>query len=692
MIIYDMIQIKNIISDIIKTSRVVTIGGKKYIRVCCGYDTETTRKENRSYIYHFALSFNKYVFGAVTWTNYITIHDHINKEMHRRFRRRKYPILLLIWVANLSFEFQFLKDRMDWEIFATNSRQPLTITNGGIQYRECLRISGGNLAHLAKTFCTTQKMTGDLDYTKERNSKAYLTFTDKEKKYIENDVVILSEFADYVFKKSPEWGGIPYTSTGILRMECKQEIKRDSGYKKYIRDSYFEYDDYIKYMRWLFRGGYTHANRAYTNIILNDVESYDKKSSYPAQMLQQYYPYGKFNNCVFREEFTEKYCCIIEAKFYNIRNATTHSIESSHKIIDSHGALWDNGRLMRADYIKVILTELDYKIYKLFYKWDNMTVTECKIAMRAPLPEFLRRLVLKYFCLKEMTPKDTVDYFISKQKVNAFYGMCVTHLHFKEWVYSEHEWHEEYAKKKNGNIKTFEDMIKNEFLLPAFGIWITAHARFDLLSMVYAMRENVVYCDTDSIYLTKGYNKEIITRRNKEIEQLNKAGDQKNFPKIGQYAYEGRYKRFKTLGAKKYVKEYYRADMKKKRYKVTNIKHKTMIYQHRSYYLTLHLTTQTIAGLGKNALCEYCNKYRKDIFDVFTPDMLLLDIYSQKLITHYEDHPHSDIVNGELMHELSSISLIPSPFAMHVDKNYLNLIIKERLEHGDRLEKSKSPI
>ena len=680
MIIYDIIRIKNIISDIISTSRVVTVGNKKYIRICCGYDTETTRIKTHSYIYHFALSFNNHIFGAVTWENYMTIHNHINTEMHKRFRRSKHKPIIILWVANLSFEFQFLKDRFTWNVFATNSRQPLTVTNDYIQYREALRISGGNLAHLAKTFCKTQKMVGDLNYSIIRNSSAYKHFTEKEKQYIENDVIILSEFADYIFTKSMEWGGIPYTSTGILRMECKREIKHDNGYKKYIRDSYFTFEEYKKYMCWLFRGGYTHANRAFVDRVLYDVESYDKKSSYPAQMLQEYFPYGKFNSCPFKEELTNKYCCIIEAEFYNIRNTTTHSIESSHKIIDHSGAIWDNGRLVKANYIKVILTELDYKIYKMFYTWDIMKVTECKIAMRAPLPEFLRRLVLKYFCIKEMTPKNTVDYFISKTKVNAFYGMCVTHLHFKEWVYDD-DWHEVPARKKNGEIKSFEDMIKNEFLLPSFGIWITAHARFDLLSMVYENRNNVVYCDTDSIYLTKGYNKEVINRRNKEIEETNRNGEQCNFLKLGQYDFEGRYKRFKTLGAKKYIKEYYRADMPQHKYKIISRKNKKMTYQHKSYYLTLHLTTQTIAGLGKNALCEYCNKYRKDIFEVFAPNMLILDIYSQKLTTHYEDSPHSDIVNGELMSELSSVSLMPSPFAMHIDNKFLNLVLKTREEN-----------
>lgn len=684
MIIYDPIEINIISADMIKNTRVITVNYKRYKRLCAGYDSETTRIEKRSYIYHFAISFGKYVFGFNRWEHFIEFIEHINHEMHRYYRQNKNKPILIIWVANLSFEFQFLKDRFKWDkIFAINARQPLAVDYKYIQFREALKISGSNLAHLAKTFCKTQKMIGDLDYTKIRSFNDVWRLSDKEKQYIENDVVILSEFADYIYKNCLEWGTIPYTATGLLRQECKKEIAKDKVYKKYIQDSYFDEAEYKVYMHYLFRGGYTHANRIYTNMILYDVESWDKKSSYPSKILQQYFPYGKFTECAFKEELTDKYCCIMDVYFFDIKNTTTHSIESKHKIIEAINAKYDNGRLLSASMIHVLITELDYDIYKKFYKWKNKRVVKCQITQRKPLPEFLRRLTLKYFTLKEITPKGTIDYFISKQKVNAFYGMTVTRLHFLEHIYNGDYWTVEKAKDSKGNVKTWNDFLKTEFLLPSWGIWITAHARYDILSEIFKQWRYVVYCDTDSIYFVKGYNKKLIEEKNAELTEINKNGDQANFPKLGCYEFEGRYKRFKTLGAKKYIKEYYRKFQKQHKYKITDRRKAGRQNIHRSYYCALHLTSQTIAGLGKNALTEYCNKKRLDIFDVFTPKMLLLETWAQKLITHYEDKPHSDIINGVEMSELSSVSLVPSDFAVHVDNEFLILLIKTRgLNYG----------
>lgn len=50
------------------------------------------------------------------------------------------------------------------------------------------------------------------------------------------------------------------------------------------------------------------------------------------------------------------------------------------------------------------------------------------------------------------------------------------------------------------------------------GVWVTAYARRNLLENVLKLDEYVVYCDTDSIKLTKGYNKEIINFYNKNVE------------------------------------------------------------------------------------------------------------------------------------------------------------------------------
>lgn len=694
MIEYSTIAINKISADIIRTSRYITVARSKYMRICMGYDTETTRIKKHSYVYHFAVSMGSHVFGFRRWEHFLSFIDHINAEMHKRFRRSEKPPILLIWVANLSFEFQFLKDRKKWDVFATDSRQPLTAAYQYVQLREALRISGGNLAYLAKTYCKTRKMIGDLDYTKIRNSKTPLT--EKELGYIENDVVILSEFADYIFKMCIGWGCMPYTSTGILRAECRAEIKNDSGYKKYIKDNYFTPKEYKVYMHYLFRGGYTHANRAYINQILEDVESYDKKSSYPSKMLQAYFPIGKFKTVPrYKRSLLDEYCCILDVKFYNLKNRTTHSIESSHKIIESIYPKYDNGRLMSAKMAHVLLTELDFKIYEKYYKWDRIVVLNCKIAMRGECPEFIRRLVLKYFVLKEQATG--LDRVVAKTRVNVFYGLSVTRLHFLEWIYSG-DWIQREAQKKDGSPKEWEDFIKSEFMLPTVGIWITSHARYDLLSLIYDMWQFVVYADTDSIYLVKGYDKSKIEAKNAELRALNLSGDQSNFTELGCYEYEGRYKRFKTLGAKKYIKEYYRSDVQPRTtYKIIDRKKAARQVIHRSYYCSLHLCTQTIAGLGKYALQEYCNKTGEDLFDIFKPDMLLVDTYTQKLISHYEDSPHSDIVDGELMQELSSISLIPSDFKMNVDENLLYLaaitkIDRSDIPYGDRLEKNKNTL
>lgn len=682
--IYDMQEIKAAAAAFIKSADVIKVGKQRYIELCCGYDTETTRLHKHSYIYHFQVSFNTAVFGFRTWENFLEFFDFCNSCIERKFRNSKKKPLLIWWVANLSFEFQFLKDRRIWNIFATGTRQPLTAQSGNIILREALKISGSNLAHLAKTFCSTRKMTGDLDYSKLRNSSTPLTA--KEKQYMENDVIILSEWARYIFNQARTWGAIPYTSTGIIRRECRQRSKSVKGWKQTVKEWYFDKNEYNVYMHYLYRGGFVHANRVYADKVLKDVVSYDKKSSYPAQMLQQYFPSGKFKSVPkFERWLCDRFCCIIDVKFYSIRSTTFHSIESSHKIIESIGAKFDNGRLISADMVHVLLTELDYKTYEKFYTWARAEYVNTKIAHRGKLPKFLTDITIEKFDIKEKTKKDTTEYFLAKRAVNGLYGMTCTKHHTQEIVYSDGEWRYKQAKNRDGTAKTFDDFVENDFLLPYYGIWISAHARYDLLCMVYENKHHVCYCDTDSIYFVPGFDPKKIEARNAELRAINRAGKQAAYPELGCYEYEGQYKRSKFLGAKRYIKEHYLKDMKHHRYKVISTRHQSEPRHHKSYYLALNPITQTIAGLGKSALYEYCNKNHLDPFDVFKPDMVILNTFTSKLITHYEDKPHSDYIDGELMQELSSVSLLPSDFKLHLTKEYLNLLLltKKGRDHID---------
>ena len=133
---------------------------KKYIRIRAGFDIETTRIGNYAYMYHWQLSWNDDDLLLRKWSDFEFLISEINQWLQPK------KAYILFWVANLGHEFAFLSRRFHWDkIFARESHNPLTAVTGCVEFRECLSISGqGGLANLAKNFCTTQKLKGDLDY------------------------------------------------------------------------------------------------------------------------------------------------------------------------------------------------------------------------------------------------------------------------------------------------------------------------------------------------------------------------------------------------------------------------------------------------------------------------------------------------------------------------------------------------
>lgn len=108
------------------------------------------------------------------------------------------------------------------------------------------------------------------------------------------------------------------------------------------------------------------------------------------------------------------------------------------------------------------------------------------------------------------------------------------------------------------------------------GVWVTAYARFNLLSNVLKLDDYVLYCDTDSLKLVEGYDKKVIEDYNKKvIKKLEKVSNdlkipfEKYSPKdikgiehtLGLFEKETTsdtnkeftYKEFITQGAKKYA-------------------------------------------------------------------------------------------------------------------------------------------
>ena len=678
---------------------------QKILRVSCGFDIETTKQDERAYMYHWQFVMNDNVLTGRKWPEFIALINQLNTWCSWQ------KCIIIIWVANLGHEFAFMGRRFAWKnIFAVDSHQPLKALTGRCEFRECLTISGkGGLANLAKNYTRTQKAKNDLDYDTPRNSMTELTET--ERGYCYADVEILSEWADYIFTNYPDKGlAIPMTASGIVRSQIRkaaEETGHIEDIRKAVTSLYPDRDLYNFIMRYLFRGGYTHACAWWCYVPYDNIIGADFTSSYPAVMISPecYYPVTPFvetdlecDGHTVTDPRLQERCCWFIADFFDIERTMMHTIESKHKIIDHTGASFDNGRLIKAVQIRVALTELDYETYTKFYKWGSMRILRSWTAFRGHLPGYMLRPLMTAYKqkarMKAAGLDNTTEYQNYKAVVNSFYGCTVTRLKYTVWKYNQGEpfmlngrligtgdWYDE------STAKTYSQLISKQLLSPFFGIYCTAWARKRLLDTVYALDWNqdmcsVLYCDTDSIYmLDTPRNRKIIEEYNAHIYQVNAIFEPEFFD-LGAFDWIGADKktgepghyRFKSLGAKRYVK------------------HKDGV------------TEVTIAGLPKGALekklvrpfndtgncyIAYRNPKKKEgmigwvdideLFDTFNDGMLLTCEESMKTRAVYSPEPYEDTIideqgNIEVMHEESGVAIVDTLFTLKIDEIYAEMI------------------
>ena len=646
----------------------------------CGLDIETTtvttpEGDHHAFAYHFQFTIGTpRVLNIYLFRKWEDILDFIDALADFYQLDEKHHIL--VGIANFGFEFSFFQHRLHWDegeydFFAKERYKPLKATYRGIEFREVLSITGGSLAQLAKDYCYTQKLitytpdgkkVSDLDYKKLRNSRTPLT--DLEEQYCINDVVIISEFMWWMFNEFIRLQHyIPMTFTSILHREINQQLKtnckaRDERLKLQRGTSYDTWlsylhtlqpseEEYSLYMDFLFRGGYVHGEALHTGVDGLEALMNDITSSYPTRMNLDYCPMSPFKSCEFSEDKVYTKCLIIHAQFDFIRAATTHTLESRNKIPFQVNAQWDNGRLVSADMIEVYLTEKDYQLYKMFYKWEGMTVLDCKEAKRGPFPKYVLAVLNHHYQRKELLKrtgqKETTAYTIAKQRCNSCYGDLVKRLRKSKTNFSNDTgWYEDPTPID------YEKEILKSILSPYWGIWVTAGARYEVCSMIYKLSKvtTVYYCDTDSIkfkpchkakQIFKHYNNSIYRHRN------NRKLRSEFFEGLGEFDQEckGEVVKFKMLGAKRYI----------------------YVWRGKAY--------ATIAGMPKSSINEI-GEDPEDILRSFniegfklTPDQ------SGKLTTSYTDEEYSYEIDGEIMHELSGVALYEIPFTLSLTEEFI---------------------
>lgn len=662
----------------------------RMVEVFGGFDIETTNtyqieKEYpgwHAYAYHMQVSLytqrDQFIYLFREWDLCIWFFDQIADHFKTDENTH-----VLLWVANFAFEFQFIRKRLkwdsgEWDFFAKETREPLKATYRGIEFRECLSISRGNLEQLANDYCKTKKLVGDLDYTIPRNHKTKLA--PQEEQYCINDVAILAEFSQYMFNTYIRDEHIlPMTATSIIMQAFKTEYKNlckkrdkklrlypgmsDLEYTDYVQRLFPEKEDYITYMSYLFRGGYVHANAVFAGADPVLANMRDITSHYPTRMNLSYCPRTPFQRCEWDPSLLNSKCCIIHAVFHNIRATTSHTIESKNKLVSFFGARFDNGRLYSAKQIEVYLTEFDWKIYKLFYTWyGDPEILEFYTAERGKFPPFvlavLNRLYKEKNRLKRAGLGKTQKYTITKAGVNTCYGALVKRIRLTRHKYNTttDDWQIDPIQVD------FDEERKKQLLCPFHGIWVTAAARYELLSLLFKLTKagvTVYYMDTDSIKYEPSHVAELIFRRyNNAIKRHrhNRGLRDINFSDLGEFDLESKDKNgkpkpvlFKTLGAKRYI------------------------------YLDGDEIIATVAGMPKVSI-KALGQTVEEIFDSFsicgfslTPDE------SNKLTTRYCDDYSNAYIDGEFMEECSSVALYQIPFKLNIKGEY-RAFIEERRE------------
>ena len=352
-----------------------------------------------------------------------------------------------------------------------------------------------------------------------------------------------------------------------------------------------------------------------------------------------------------------------------------------------------NGRLLSHDFFECFLTDVDFYEVKKFYDFDHYKIYNCQIAKFDYLPFLFKREILIAYKQKTVL-KDVVgseiQYQHYKSLLNSFYGMTVSDPVRSEYEIKDYDISEVFDDTEEKQENKIKNANKKNFIYYPWGVWCTAYARSNLFTAILECGSDYIYSDTDSVFIQNypkhkkyfdDYDLEIqkkiqksiemenirtdfefelkennivnlvsdVTERERQLRELyndyktennkkeletlyneccNKYG---KFKPLGIWSTETPCKRFITLGAKRYLEEYYDVPKGKK----DNIQF-------------------TFSGIKKDALLKYFRENYHDNDSIFLKlqeiynsgiDVTLDNVNSDKSTNFYIDHCQDGVMS-----------------------------------------------
>ena len=648
----------NIYTFDIETSSYYILNGKVYPAIT--YDNLTDKEKEkcikRSHMYIWMFGINDIVYYGRTWDELKLflkrLDDHIGDTKY-------------VFIHNLAFEFQYLKSNFHFDdVNARKSHKVITaiMRDYNIILKCSYMMSNVGLKYLPKMFnLPVEKKVGDLDYSLIRNPNTPMS--EIELGYCEYDCLVLYHYILKELEVYEDVKHIPTTNTGKVRRELQELVRTNFKYKRVVKKAINTNPIIYNRLCEAFLGGYTHANWIYADEVLKNVDSYDIASSYPYVLVTQKYPNNEFKPCNIkrREEMSKRLAYLLVVRFKNVKCKYYNNFISASKCRNLRGAKYDNGRLISADEFEMTLTDIDFYFYLDTYDLEY-EILECFYSSMSYLPKTLIEFILdKYVGKTELkgVPEREMEYGRIKGMYNSIYGMSVTNNIRDNVIYTDQDgtW-EEIPLTNEEIIEKLEGEKKKAFLSFAYGVWVTAYARDNLLRRVIENDDFVVYCDTDSCKLVDGYDKKVFENYNKQVEEriafvckvlkldINKYAPcdiKGNKHMMGLFEKECNYEEFITQGAKKYA---YIIDGK------------------------IHITVAGIPKKGASAL-KSLNDFRDDFIFNFNDTNKNLVLYTEEQSPiEVEDY----LGLKYLITDRSGCCILPNTYKLSKSLDYANLV------------------
>lgn len=537
---------------------------RRILDLPAAFDIETSHTPGRldAHLYHWQLQ-----IGLET----PTIHGRTWDDLRLMLDRLRVAIddksTLVIYVHNLSFEWQHLRTVYPFvndELFCTGDRKILRayMYDRKIELRCSYLLTNMSLSAWTRKMRVTHPKEDSDEYDHNKIRYPWDELSEDELRYCRHDVLGLCEALVAQMERDHDTlATIPLTSTGYVRRDVKRAMGRWS--RLAIRKMQPDPECY-RALREEFGGGDTHANRYIAGEILPNVGSWDRSSSYPDVLVNCKFPMSPWHRWTrlsvkeLRRLRKLNMALLMRVRLtrLRLRSPTLGDPPLSYsKCRRCDVYRLDNGRILYADSLETTINDVDLERLSRAYVWDDMEILAGWYSSYDFLPDPLRQLIIIYYKRKtelKGVAGQELFYDLAKALLNSIYGMMAQDPVKQDTIFNGVDF-EKGPEDLEGKLAANS---KKAFTSYAWGCWCTSWARLRLWEGIELSGRDFCYCDTDSVKALGDLHIEEYNRLRIQDSKAN--GAYATDPKgvthyMGVLEYEGRYKAFATLGAKKYA-------------------------------------------------------------------------------------------------------------------------------------------